>query len=206
MVSMILDGCKEDHPRTCGENHIMSILAYKGIGSPPHLRGKPSSFTVFCSSSGITPAPAGKTCKVGAYFICAQDHPRTCGENAESPFFTGLSPGSPPHLRGKHKIPIILIYFHRITPAPAGKTLHSHLVLDLSQDHPRTCGENVFSPGKSLNHSGSPPHLRGKQNEYGITAYPRRITPAPAGKTLHSHLVLDLSQDHPRTCGENTKK
>ena len=31
MVSMILDGCKEDHPRTCGENHIMSILAYKGI-------------------------------------------------------------------------------------------------------------------------------------------------------------------------------
>ena len=143
MVSMILDGCKEDHPRTCGENHIMSILAYKGIGSPPHLRGKPASFTVFCSSSGITPAPAGKTCKVGAYFICAQDHPRTCGENVLVDSTRSHSKGSPPHLRGKLQGRIFLFLQIRITPAPAGKTRNLHFSPGFHQDHPRTCGENI---------------------------------------------------------------
>ena len=34
-----------DHPRTCGENLEIEISSQFGRGSPPHLRGKPSSLT-----------------------------------------------------------------------------------------------------------------------------------------------------------------
>ena len=53
---------------------------------------------------------------------------------------------------------------------------------------------------------GSPPHLRGKHWLGGGHVGFQRITPAPAGKTVPFPLCLLIFQDHPRTCGENTKK
>ena len=53
---------------------------------------------------------------------------------------------------------------------------------------------------------GSPPHLRGKPVLGFIAAIGPRITPAPAGKTTSKDVEYALKEDHPRTCGENTKK
>ena len=153
-------------------------------GSPPHLRGKRLSYCSCVSSSGITPAPAGKTNQGTPVYIRLRDHPRTCGENR---FHWGALVqirGSPPHLRGKLKCIAEVCDICGITPAPAGKTAFFYRFISYSEDHPRTCGENRLS-------------LSEKEGK-------RRITPAPAGKTPCLHLALINIKDHPRTCGENT--
>ena len=66
----------------CGENPIESTFGAKVLGSPPHVRGKPSYCPPCCLHDGITPACAGKTgLGVGCYGK-HRDHPRMCGENA----------------------------------------------------------------------------------------------------------------------------
>ena len=115
-------------------------------------------------------------------------------------------PGSPPPLRGKPLLSLLFSSILRITPAPAGKTKQWILHRLKHRDHPRTCGENLHGEIVEIVAQGSPPHLRGKQfrkNKIGIL---RRITPAPAGKTRPSNEIEIFYQDHPRTCGENTKK
>ena len=113
--------------------------------------------------------------------------------------------GSPPHLRGKlvrieNAIPPI-----RITPAPAGKTDLCADICQRNKDHPRTCGENMFSINEKPFKEGSPPHLRGKLCYVLSVTLIKRITPAPAGKTTYLLFYSPDSVDHPRTCGENGK-
>ena len=72
---------RPDHPRTCGENLLSSLLSSPIRGSPPHLRGKRSLFEMSQEIQRITPAPAGKTKIVAAAIGACADHPRTCGEN-----------------------------------------------------------------------------------------------------------------------------
>ena len=112
-------------------------------------------------------------------------------------------PGSPPHLRGKLFVSSLFLRQARITPAPAGKTTEKLLCFRVSQDHPRTCGENQFSHEGSVTVLGSPPHLRGKRWSEGDYTGEERITPAPAGKTSHVVVKGLCVKDHPRTCGEN---
>ena len=52
-----------DHPRTCGENTVTVYVLFCVEGSPPHLRGKHIVEPPIKFPLGITPAPAGKTCK-----------------------------------------------------------------------------------------------------------------------------------------------
>ena len=91
-----------DHPRTCGENRshhdYLSVLN----GSPPHMRGKLSAFAPLFLQARITPAHAGKTFKESDSHRGRADHPRTCGENSVVSVAISATPGSPPHMRGKH--------------------------------------------------------------------------------------------------------
>ena len=72
---------------------------------------------------------------------------------------------------------------HGITPAGAGKTTFLAFLWPPPKDHPRRCGENIFSLSFLCNLSGSPPQVRGKLLLYGFF-----------------NLLL---RDHPRRCGEN---
>ena len=49
-----------------------------------------------------------------------------------------------------------------ITPAGAGKTLHSSAIVCSIGDHPRRCGENDDGDISRLRDIGSPPQVRGK--------------------------------------------
>ncbi len=111
-------------------------------GSPPHLRGKRRYPESNASLTRITPAPAGKTIIVVVCQLHFEDHPRTCGENSSLSFLVDVTPGSPPHLRGKHILWYMCMLYCRITPAPAGKTRQAFLRRSGLQDHPRTYGEN----------------------------------------------------------------
>ena len=53
---------------------------------------------------------------------------------------------------------------------------------------------------------GSPPHVRGKVPFPIFHCFCRGITPACAGKSVRPQNARRAGQDHPRMCGEKTKK
>ena len=171
------------------------------------MRGKPPSVISVHLPSGITPAGAGKT-------------PFWC-----SGFSFPL--GSPPQVRGKLWRALRLIAHSRITPAGAGKTERRFLAFPIPNritpagagktfesvifkaadtDHPRRCGENLCFQLSAATTAGSPPQVRGKLPYATKTDLKDGITPAGAGKTLHSSAIVCSIGDHPRRCGENGQR
>ena len=153
------------------------------LGSPPRMRGKPISAWNRLAKLRITPAYAGKTYNRQVEKVSTQDHPRVCGENRD--FHQGRcgSGGSPPRMRGKLLSSCFVPIPERITPAYAGKTVCKIGQLNLKQDHPRVCGENVEFYENLLPGQGSPPRMRGKLTRSSPSKPENRITPAYAGKT-----------------------
>ena len=106
------------------------------------MRGKDIQTGGFRIFVGITPAYAGKSdvdCK-------------TIASEA----------GSPPPMRGKEFQTGARFTFRRITPAYAGKSPILSNVHEVSQDHPRLCGEKLLFSPQDMLHAGSPPPMRGK--------------------------------------------
>ena len=152
---------------------------------------------------GITPARAGKTRSTRATPRGRGDHPRACGENSKQGFSRPVEAGSPPRVRGKHRMILQRTYSLRITPARAGKTTRRDLYNEAYEDHPRACGENRRHHLLFFQLQGSPPRVRGKPREDGTNGHIRRITPARAGKTIILIFRYSRHGDHPRACGEN---
>ena len=119
----ILEGLKEDHPRICGEKQVSGLARSEPGGSPPHMRGKARPAAAPTSFFGITPAYAGKSRWKNTAALLSRDHPRICGEK----IFAALSRmscfGSPPHMRGKGRAPLLAFCHVGITPAYAGKSV-----------------------------------------------------------------------------------
>ncbi len=90
----------------------------------------------------------------------------------------------------------------RITPAHAGNTKFEFGDGTGDKDHPRTCGEYHKLSIQQLAPLGSPPHMRGIRYGEAQGSGLYRITPAHAGNTLVVSRFLNLTWDHPRTCGE----
>ena len=172
----------------------MTKRAYRRTpGSPPRMRGKHSRRFVVITTSGITPADAGKTDSCNISYGAAWDHPRGCGENNRKTRVETAKRGSPPRMRGKPTD------YHnrnrqvRITPADAGKTLSVTGQTISSRDHPRGCGENTVDAGNNVPSLGSPPRMRGKRSGFRVNDSCKRITPADAGKTkLHLSYFFTL--------------
>ena len=94
----------------------------------------------------------------------------------------------------------------RITPAYAGKRQGGDATGIDAKDHPRLCGEKVLTTAPLSYTTGSPPPMRGKVESLSIFAVSDRITPAYAGKRRHTSQRSRAAEDHPRLCGEKTKK
>ena len=153
---------KTDHPRRCGENKRKADRLYSRLGSPPQVRGKRCQTLTVTATRRITPAGAGKTIKLRANEPSAQDHPRRCGENSFQAWLAANGLGSPPQVRGKHRLATAGLQSTRITPAGAGKTTIEHRGWECDKDHPRRCGENGMIAPELVFVVGSPPQVRGK--------------------------------------------
>ena len=90
-----------DHPRACGENHLLAGRIKDFHGSPPRMRGKRADYESVYAMARITPAHAGKTSSVKSVPCGDTDHPRACGENMATAQPQNATPGSPPRMRGK---------------------------------------------------------------------------------------------------------
>ena len=116
------EDCGWDHPRRCGENDGKWGKKSQFAGSPPQVRGKREDRRNAQTVSGITPAGAGKT-SIGAFCPnVPRDHPRRCGENIINGNSDYNIEGSPPQVRGKHRLKACESPNAGITPAGAGKT------------------------------------------------------------------------------------
>ena len=91
---------EEDHPRACGEHRKTRCLFCSFAGSPPRMRGTPSTFGCEHLPDGITPAHAGNTYRLSHSPSGLQDHPRACGEHMMSLSASITRIGSPPRMRG----------------------------------------------------------------------------------------------------------
>ena len=73
------------------------------------------------------------------------------------------------------------------------------------EDHPRVCGEQMFSKEETASYKGSPPRVRGTAPAKSFLRLPKRITPACAGNSLQGCVFSAFAQDHPRVCGEQVR-
>ena len=132
-----------DHPRVCGEKIVVIAIFYPLMGSPPRMRGKDSVCNESAPLVGITPAYAGKSCRVADYRQGPWDHPRVCGEKQRTLAVQDEPQGSPPRMRGKDSPSFSVKYAPRITPAYAGKRNSFTKSFEEHGDHPRVCGEKT---------------------------------------------------------------
>ena len=199
----VLPNSERDHPRACGENTRSCPAAPCAGGSPPRVRGKPTQAPPALPRRRITPARAGKT-PIALLPRCSPpDHPRACGENYHIAHKALRCRGSPPRVRGKPVMIVVMPAPPRITPARAGKTARCRAGIGEPEDHPRACGENRTIHSRASSVRGSPPRVRGKHTPNQSANPAMRITPARAGKTASACALPARSSDHPRACGEN---
>ncbi len=66
------------------------------------------------------------------------------------------------------------------------------------------CGEQVAGEWNFELLEGSPPRVRGTEDQPDTTWHRRRITPACAGNSANAIICAIASWDHPRVCGEQT--
>ena len=177
---------RKDHPRACGEQFLAYPPKQRYKGSPPRVRGTGFGRPRQRYWTRITPARAGNRNIHISIDNVKWDHPRACGEQSSPvPYCT-------------HGI--------GITPARAGNRNFRFMLYCSGWDHPRACGEQL-RPGYHVgNRGGSPPRVRGTANQNSTAFMHKRITPARAGnRTRLPHCRLP-PRDHPRACGEQTKK
>ena len=184
----------------------MRLVRFAVLGSPPRMRGKDDFVKLFSLNGGITPAYAGKSCSTYFCIPAGWDHPRVCGEKSGLGTRTFSNPGSPPRMRGKAHFAVCPERHAGITPAYAGKSSKLSSEAYTSWDHPRVCGEKDVIMGISTNFIGSPPRMRGKEPVMLLYRCNFRITPAYAGKSACKSHTCAAYWDHPRVCGEKTKK
>ena len=150
-------------------------------GSPPRLRGTLREQITKEEEFRITPAPAGNIQYLLNRRTSLRDHPRACGEHGMQCLLTTLTLGSPPRLRGTSILSRYVDAGSGITPAPAGNIRRTTRPKPLSEDHPRACGEHMYSDTWDHLLKGSPPRLRGTLKSPYNPLIPIGITPAPAG-------------------------
>ena len=195
-----------DHPRVGGEKAKITPRLKRCRGSPPHGRGKVGTVTAALGDLGITPAWAGKSDVVCPFLHIPEDHPRMGGEKHLHTVLPVHFRGSPPHGRGKADKNDDSDEEGRITPAWAGKSYKFPVGLLPTWDHPRMGGEKISFFFTGCSPRGSPPHGRGKGQEWMNEGKAERITPAWAGKRYFGGSFYFGKQDHPRMGGEKRTK
>ena len=170
------------------------------------MRGKERTSLYRRMERRITPAHAGKSKPLAVTSGHCWDHPRACGEKLIGGTHSFIRWGSPPRMRGKAKGRAEHLAATGITPAHAGKRPSPQIRSKGRKDHPRACGEKFFASVNLQAQIGSPPRMRGKVAYTDLQRPSPGITPAHAGKSAPFQKKSTANRDHPRACGEKTKK
>ena len=121
-ISTGLQPSTKAHPRSRGENLFPHAAPRLRHGSSPLTRGKPGASPQSPPRRRLIPAHAGKTHHGRARRDLRRAHPRSRGENSESPFHESHLKGSSPLTRGKPRRALHGLRESGLIPAHAGKT------------------------------------------------------------------------------------
>ena len=163
------------HPRSRGENIVVSAPIIIRQGSSPLTRGKHRGL--------LAVLHAGKTRPIRASRPWSRAHPRSRGENVLEEIGGNVEKGSSPLTRGKRRRRDQLPARSGLIPAHAGKTHDGQSSGRPRRAHPRSRGENITGATTSAMISGSSPLTRGKHPVRANAGAARRFIPAHAGKT-----------------------
>ena len=206
LPARIVGNIWQDHPRACGEQELIQMYVANLLGSPPRVRGTAGHPPWYGYAVRITPARAGNSPSVCPAHTGCWDHPRACGEQSGGRRRIVRQAGSPPRVRGTEGQGGHLRARHGITPARAGNRGSTQTSESGGGDHPRACGEQGNVYYRLENGEGSPPRVRGTGScPYSLPAC-FGITPARAGNRETDEYRQAMGKDHPRACGEQTKK
>ena len=197
--------CSRDHPRACGEHHIVSSQKLVSAGSSPRMRGTRQAWQNMVYRYGIIPAHAGNTAPRYRRDHPRWDHPRACGEHQTGQPCTNVYLGSSPRMRGTLLGYVQEVAEHGIIPAHAGNTYRAAHPGVAKWDHPRACGEHGRVDIVHPHVAGSSPRMRGTPILLRLNSQRARIIPAHAGNTVVDFRCRLEPWDHPRACGEHTK-
>ncbi len=192
------------HPRSRGENDLVTRFFEGRPGSSPLTRGKLDDVQRGPVGPRLIPAHAGKTLPVSPRRSRTRAHPRSHGENMGLPIGYVSTPGSSPLTRGKRASGWHGASCGGLIPAHAGKTDQRGARGSTRAAHPRSRGENGRC---SLSFSllrGSSPLTRGKRGLVVACEVGARLIPAHAGKTPYGTTPHLQSGAHPRSRGENS--
>ena len=109
-------------------------------------------------------------------------------------------------MRGTLKLVDTCTVMLGIIPAYAGNIGNSTVKITFTQNHPRVCGEHLFHRVISSFISESSPRMRGTSGCIACARRIARIIPAYAGNIRGTVTGAGKSGNHPRVCGEHTKK
>ena len=194
----------EAHPRSRGENVRKGNRPNFGKGSSPLTRGKLRQLIEGFDESRLIPAHAGKTRTWGSRRRPGRAHPRSRGENELTDYVGDADNGSSPLTRGKPTPINGHVVVGWLIPAHAGKTGLRTRRASVAQAHPRSRGENLYSPVSQEMCRGSSPLTRGKRDGGVVDGDEAGLIPAHAGKTWRQRLPFRLLPAHPRSRGENS--
>ena len=115
-----------------------------------------------------------------------RDHPRVCGEHQNVRFSDDWDGG--------------------IIPAYAGNTSSARRLWSCWWDHPRVCGEHKVDDSTGEGAWGSSPRMRGTLRRAFRKFRRLGIIPAYAGNTMMTPRLTTATWDHPRVCGEHSRR
>ena len=127
------------------------------------MRGKQAGFGGGLQAERNIPAYAGKTLTMRVTTLEEREHPRVCGENSICSGIVLYNRGTSPRMRGKPIADNQGELEKRNIPAYAGKTATRPARSHRREEHPRVCGENLFTGFLYSVVSGTSPRMRGKQ-------------------------------------------
>ena len=147
-----------------------------------------------------------------------------CGEDIIRQMACHESPGSPPHVWGRHNPTDGLPRKPRFTPTCVGKTRDADTEASvdpgspphvwgrprIARDtpcrrsvHPHMCGEDAEQNLENLHSYGSPPHVWGRPMGFLLPSALCRFTPTCVGKTTAPRYAKTGGAVHPHMCGED---
>ena len=167
------------------------------------MRGTRARQAAVARERGIIPAYAGNTMRSRTAWPTIRDHPRVCGEHPDPIVLSCAIWGSSPRMRGT-----LMRFPSRsarcgIIPAYAGNTYVVAGCASQVEDHPRVCGEHIYTTNPDLLDPGSSPRMRGTLADDGEPCFTPGIIPAYAGNTGSRSTMPPTFWDHPRVCGEH---
>ncbi|RSX51074.1 hypothetical protein D2E24_1914 [Bifidobacterium samirii] len=191
------------HPRLRGEDWSKAGCSKWRSGSPPLARGRSGHLRQFADDVRFTPACAGKMPSALSGPFLRPVHPRLRGEDVAGSVESERPSGSPPLARGRCLRLCLFIGPGRFTPACAGKISASSGTAVGAAVHPRLRGEDWPRPPAPCRRTGSPPLARGRSDRRSRRGFPRRFTPACAGKIMSRLCLGSPLPVHPRLRGED---